>query len=332
MPEPGAITRIGKKISQVVGLAFGGGIFRDVEQAYTYLMDIWEPGDRVFLVGFSRGAYAARLLAAVLHQLGLLPRGNHNLAPYVIRLFRALSDDGAAAATHFKLAAQFQYAFARVAADDQDQRKFPVHFLGLWDTVSSVGWVWDPPAYPYTAKNPSVGIIRHAIAIDERRAFFRQNRMFRANSAQDFEERWFPGVHSDIGGGYSTSDGGLWQRPFSWILDEASRAGLSFDDRRIQSILSPEGRCVDTKHESLTWKWWLAEFFPKLRYREGTKRRMPSLNSGRFRSVAAGALIDQWALQRLREDLSYRPANLSPTFVRSVLALPSVPSVLAYAD
>jgi uncharacterized protein (DUF2235 family) len=55
-------------------------------------MEQWEPGDRVFIFGFSRGAYTARVLAGLLHNFGLMPRGAYNLLPYVIKNYRALSD------------------------------------------------------------------------------------------------------------------------------------------------------------------------------------------------------------------------------------------------
>src|SRR5438067_2520897 len=63
MPEPGMGTKIGGFFSRVLGLAVGAGLPWKVEEAYTYLMDYWEPGDRVFIFGFSRGAYSARVLA-----------------------------------------------------------------------------------------------------------------------------------------------------------------------------------------------------------------------------------------------------------------------------
>ena len=98
LPEPGVFTRVGKRISELVGLAFGAGLAGKVGEAYSYLMDFWEPGDQVFLFGFSRGAYTVRLLAGMLHALGLLPRGNQNLVPYVMRLFKSVRPD---ALVHF---------------------------------------------------------------------------------------------------------------------------------------------------------------------------------------------------------------------------------------
>ena len=75
MGDPNTRTRIGKKWSVLTGLAFGNGILRNIGDAYRYLMNTYRDGDRVFLFGFSRGAYTVRALAGVLHMYGLLSPG-----------------------------------------------------------------------------------------------------------------------------------------------------------------------------------------------------------------------------------------------------------------
>src|ERR1700754_2707468 len=79
LPEPHLTTRIRKGVGMTNDLAFALGLAQKVEDAYRFLMDFYEPGSRVFLFGFSRGAYIARVLAGMLHSLGLLSRGNHGL-------------------------------------------------------------------------------------------------------------------------------------------------------------------------------------------------------------------------------------------------------------
>ena len=117
LPEPGVLSRLSTKISNMLGLAFGAGLNRNVEEAYSFLMDFWEPGDRVYLFGFSRGAYTVRVLAGLLHALGLLPRGNQNLVPYVLRLFSAIrgrSPDGSSGTSwYWRLCHEFRWTFAR---------------------------------------------------------------------------------------------------------------------------------------------------------------------------------------------------------------------------
>src|SRR6266851_149403 len=136
LPEPSVFTAAGKRISELFGLPFGGGLTWKVEEAYSYLMDYWEPGDRVFLFGFSRGAYTARVLAGLLHELGLLPRGNQNLVPYVMRLFKAVRKDARPGtdqgdSEYWRLCNEFRWTFARQVSAGSDDRRFPVHFLGL---------------------------------------------------------------------------------------------------------------------------------------------------------------------------------------------------------
>ena len=198
LPEPGILIPMLKTLTRWFGLAFGLGLSHKVAQAYTYLIDFWEPNDRVFLFGFSRGAYTARVLAGLLHQLGLLPRGNYNLIPYAMKYFRRITEGrhhqsrAVDTSKWKKLCDDFRHTFARAVKPGDNERRFQVHFLGVWDTVSSVGWVWDPKHFPFTAYNPSVKHIRHAVAIDERRAFFRQN-LFRPAPGQDVLELWFGG-------------------------------------------------------------------------------------------------------------------------------------------
>jgi uncharacterized protein (DUF2235 family) len=337
LPEPGALTRLQKRISELFGLAFGAGLTWKVGEAYTYLMESWEPGDRVFLFGFSRGAYTVRVLAGLLHALGLLPRGNSNLVPYVLRLFAAGRGQSAGQAdtgsNYWKLCNSFRKTFARQISEDADERRFTVHFLGLWDTVSSVGWVWDPRTFPYTVRNPSVASIRHAVSVDERRWFFRQNLM-EPSDGQDLKEQWFPGVHCDVGGGYPLKGGGLWRVAFGWIVDEARSAGLYVDDRRLQHILEKPSASPrpwhDPKHESLTWYWWPAEFFPKIVWRPDIKRRVPDIGRGRHRFIRPGDIMHKSTLLRLRETADYAPPNLSEGFRQRVKALDAVPDSLAY--
>jgi uncharacterized protein (DUF2235 family) len=80
----GAWTPIGQRISKLFGLAFGSGLRTNLGEAYTYLMQHYEDGDRLFIFGFSRGAYTARALAGLLRAAGLLRPGSENLVPYAV--------------------------------------------------------------------------------------------------------------------------------------------------------------------------------------------------------------------------------------------------------
>ncbi len=192
-------------------------------------MDNYEPGDQIYLYGFSRGSYTVRALTGVLYQFGLLPAGGYNLIPYVLRYAKAINAlDGATVqktSDYWKISAEFRATFARINTSPQPpSRTVRIHFLGVWDTVSSVGWIWKPVHFPYTTRNPSIDIVRHAVSLDEHRAFFRQNRWLkREEDVQNVWEVWFAGVHSDVGGGYPEQEGGLWRTPFLWMLRESMK-------------------------------------------------------------------------------------------------------------
>jgi uncharacterized protein (DUF2235 family) len=126
----------------------------------------------VFFFGFSRGAYTVRSLASLLHMYGLVSRGNEPLVPYAIRMLVAIQHakgegDREQRRRYFQLAKDFQETFSRAPCKPW--------FVGVWDTVSSVGWIENQLRLPFVADNPGIQIGRHAIAIDERRTFFRTN-------------------------------------------------------------------------------------------------------------------------------------------------------------
>lgn len=315
------------KIRTGIDLAFATGLAQNVTEAYTWLMEQWQEGDKIYVFGFSRGAYTARVVAALLHHIGLLPKNSGHLIPYALRLLRSLRNDSASG----PIGDHFRKTFARVTSDPE--RRVKTHFVGVWDTVSSVGWVWDPVKYRFTANNLSVSIVRHAIAIDERRAFFRQNRMNKANStpAQDHQQLWFAGVHSDIGGGYA--DTKLWRCAFDWMVTEARTAGLRVDDARLTAVAPPLADAWNEgQHESLK-KWWiLAEFFPKLHWNEKKGRHDIRFNLFRRRRIQNGELLHATALERIRSKPGYSPSNLSKAFRAYVKSLPAVPAVLPYSE
>lgn len=322
LPGPGLVTRVGKFLSKVIDLAFATGLDRNVEEAYTYLMNNWEPGDTVYLFGFSRGSYTARVVAALLYHVGLLPRGSENLIPYALRLLRIARKDNR------NLGDQFRETFARPT--ERADRRFSVHFVGLWDTVSSVGWFWEPEKFRYTATNPGIAIVRHAIALDERRAFYRQNRFYPPNDTpQDLQQLWFPGVHSDVGGGYADSN--LGRCAFDWILDAAIAAGMHVDAARRHAVAPPIAKpWLEKKHNSLGPPWWLLEFFPKIHYNSQKGRKEIRLNLFRSRKLLDGELLHESTLRRLKDDDDYKPAAISRAFRNHVRGLTAIPPTLPY--
>jgi uncharacterized protein (DUF2235 family) len=322
MPGPGFGTSVGKRASRYMDLGFATGLDGKVVQAYCYLMNTWEPGDRVFMFGFSRGAYSVRVLAGLLHAVGLLPPRSDSLVPYAMRLYGARRKARTDAQTrrYFAVLNAFQRTFARPVPGPKHSRRFPTHFLGVWDTVSSVGWVWEPTSFPHTRANDSIVSSRQAIALDERRCFFRQNRLAEGTPTRDAKERWFAGVHSDVGGGYA--DGGLWRAPFVWMVDEARQCGLAIDGRRKDALLRkatmPAELWAGPMHESLRGPWWLAEVIPKPSFRREFGRSVPAVGLGRTRHIDTPIAIHASAIERIWREPGYEARSLHRDFVSAV--------------
>jgi uncharacterized protein (DUF2235 family) len=310
MPEPWQTTRLAKRWSVLKGLAFGSGFMRNIGDAYAFLMDTYEPGDQVFLFGFSRGAFTARAVAAMLHSVGLLLPGSKNLIPYAQRYWRDdLRKDTGDDTPGAKVCAEFKQTMAR---------ECPVHFIGVWDTVSSVGLINLFQTFPWTYKNPIVSHVRHAVAIDERRSCFRQNLMMPAFAGQDVINVWFPGVHSDVGGGYPAQEAGLAKVAFEWMMREAGLCGMHIDASALKHQMHQAGAspdpCAD-RHESLKGGWRLVELIPVRRYNWTSGKNEWRWPLGSPRNIQRNAgephvRLHHSVITRLKGRNDYQPPNL----------------------
>jgi uncharacterized protein (DUF2235 family) len=318
MGAPTATNRLSKAWSVVMGLAFGAGLLSNVSDAYRYLMDTYEDGDKVFLFGFSRGAYTARALAGVLHMFGLLCPGNDGLIPYIIQLYARRTRKAGGMTHTFEVADGFRDTFGR---------KCPLHMVGVWDTVSSVGWVWDPLKLPYTAQNPTMINGRHAVSIDERRCYFRNNLWGSQLEGQSIKQVWFAGVHSDVGGSYAPALSRLSQIALEWMLCEASSLGLLINAERANQVLARVPAPVPPPpkvpppppvppnpaakiNNSLTFVWWILEFFPHSYYDSVAKKKKWRIPLGARRVIPEDSVLHATVIEKLQVDPSYRPPNL----------------------
>lgn len=296
MAPPAALTRIAQAVTRLLGMALGYGLFDDIRDAYCYLMNNYQAGDRIYIFGFSRGAYTARALAALVDVYGLMGPGNDSQVRYAIRMIRSANKIEAGTENNFfASAAGFKRTFSLPQC--------PIRFVGVWDTVSSVGWFENPVHLPNTANNPSVQASRHAISIDERRAFFRTNlwrpRDTGLTGPRDLAQVWFAGDHCDVGGGHAESESGLSQCALQWMVREAEAAGLLVDaGRRDELFTASPPDPLAKAHESLTWYWKVLEIVPKRHWnwaRRAWERRM---NLGRRRTIPPKSLIHRSVEQR----------------------------------
>jgi uncharacterized protein (DUF2235 family) len=296
----GAITHIGQWWTKVIGLAFGYGLTSDIGDIYAFLMDNYEAGDRVYLFGFSRGAYTVRAVSGMLQMFGLLRGGDYNLIQYATGMLKQKRQDDEA----FQIAGEFKATFAR---------ECPSYFVGVWDTVSSVGWIYDPVFIPYTARNPGMRIGRQAVSIDERRCMFRQN-LWDPLDGQDIKQAWFSGVHSDIGGGYAEQESGLAKIALEWMMVEARAAGLAINPVAADRVLGITGGMTKPDpagpiHNSLKGSWLALEVFPHRHYDWDTKRWTWKIPLGVRRTIRRGAIHETVRL-RMQAGIGYNPPNL----------------------
>jgi uncharacterized protein (DUF2235 family) len=327
MGSPTARNWLQKKWDVICGLAFGFGITSCIADAYHYLMQSYEPGDQIYLFGFSRGAYTARALGGLLHMYGLLHKGNEGLIPYITEKFATRTKETQGMAHTLEVAEGFKQTFCQDVL---------LHFVGVWDTVSSVGWVSDPVVIPFTASNPIMEIGRHAVSIDERRCFFRDNlwgKPFQPGEpgfrvSQDIKQVWFCGVHSDVGGSYPEGESGLSKITLEWMLREAKLAGLRINDNEAKRVLgvAPPAPFVrpdptDGQHESLNGPWWALEFLPHYKYdkRKGRPHwTWPPLGEHRHLPIDAEthqnlAVLHESVFDRRQNVPEYCPKNLVGT-------------------
>jgi len=244
---PGAQTKVAKMTTKLLGLAFGYGLSKNIADAYTYLMNHYEIGDRIYLFGFSRGAYTVRALAGMLQDVGLLEKGSDNLLHYAIRKYtqqgrRKWADIGA-----------FKSALCRPIQKSSPRFAVPIHFLGVWDTVKSVGLFRTSIQLPFTRKLPNVNTARHAVAFDEKRSKYRPN-LWTASGGLDGDVRtvWFAGVHADVGGGYPATERGLADITLEWMLDSATLHGLLIDRDRFETARQKRIDDLKKHHDSIT--------------------------------------------------------------------------------
>jgi uncharacterized protein (DUF2235 family) len=246
----GAWTAPAQRISRLLGNAFGAGMRTNLEEAYTFLINHWEPGDRIFIFGFSRGAYCARAMAGLLNLIGVMRPGSENLVRYAVSNYARRNpkwrkDDWIKAKQ-----------FASVMSQEVDGHFWvPVTYLGLWDTVKAPGILRRSMEWPFTRTLPNVVAGRHAVSIDEKRRPFREYLIDEAQTAID--EVWFAGVHSDVGGGFLDQPR-LGDVALKWITDGARATGILVREDRPFAPLTTDN-ATGIIHR-MAWYWSLLIF------------------------------------------------------------------------
>ncbi|MEM7506403.1 MAG: DUF2235 domain-containing protein [Pseudomonadota bacterium] len=261
----------------------GAGINRSILRGYAFLSTRWRPGDRIFLFGYSRGAYAVRSLAGMIGKMGLVRDGHRGE-----RRLRAA----------FGIYRDGDNPEIEAFANKHCHRDVPIEVIGIWDTVRALGLPY--PLLSYLAPAATefhdhtlgrhINHGYHALALDEDRTAFKP---ILWEKTPDWEGRleqvWFPGAHADIGGDIRGPDPArpLSHIPFNWILRNGAQHGLLLPDRWQDRF--PE----DAAAAMIGCRTGIARAF--------------LLRQRRVTSLGDGTALHLSIAQRMRAIASYRP-------------------------
>jgi uncharacterized protein (DUF2235 family) len=265
-------SKVAKVLDKFGGGALGWGLTENIEEAYRALVFCYEPGDEVFIFGFSRGAYTARSLAGMIRSGCIPPRDAVGRISAALDRYRSRDPETKPDDPESFL---FRRDFSPYTATSEAEFNWRVQtkaglcvklnlaYLGVWDTVGALG----VPGFLSAAKlfnkkyqfhdtdlSRSVASARHAVAIDERRRTFppslwdNLDRLNKLALTRDddmgldpatvatwpYRQEWFPGDHSTVGGG--VEKGGLASASFGWIAEGARAAGLDMRPEVIDKI------------------------------------------------------------------------------------------------
>ena len=237
-------------MDKVSGGAFGTGIEDNIRNIYRDIVYNYEQGDELYLFGFSRGAFTVRTLAGFMNFVGLVEKDDDYYVPEIYHCYETNKGEGSK---------EWQDAFHNVKGTRAGP---PIRFIGVWDTVGALGapgvigkmaGAFNGNKYEYhdVGLNSSIENAYHALAVDERRKPFIPTLWTRPEGwSGTLVQAWFPGVHSNVGGGYKPD--GLANEALHWLVGNASSLGLEVDWDYLKFF---EPHFNSTLHDSMSMKY-----------------------------------------------------------------------------
>lgn len=346
----GVGTQVGTKI---IGGALGYGIDQGVIDAYEWLIENYNDGDKLYIFGFSRGAYTARSLSGLISKCGLLYQG----APLSVRALydryrnRDTKGQKINPRTIRQLAVDNKENPENNGPKDQQERwmlkycnKPDIHFLGVWDTVGSLGLRLPFGDIPYISSESYQFLetdlrltnlhAYHALAIDEHRQKFAPtlwtktaDNLAKPREIEAVEQRWFAGAHANVGGGYPNDL--LAQRPLQWLMTKANILGLEFRyEVDIDGDIS-DSECTDSYADFMGGIYKFLPFSEKHYRVIGNPKKEEYLTEPK----SINETIDRSVFERWHKRKDYRPANLKSWADRHGITIESlIPEQTVKAD
>lgn len=254
------------KLLKIVGGATGLGLSRNIRQLYRDLVWHYDPGDNIFLFGFSRGAFTVRSLAGLIYACGVIDKTKCDAKTLRDRIDEAF---GVYRQVHVKqdrsLAQDFRDAHSLVnhrRGDDfsDDPHAIPIKCVGVWDTVGAVGLPIDELTdaldllfkwnfYKHDLL-PCILNGFHALAIDDARHSFHPE-IWDERTKKDYqtiEQVWFSGVHSNVGGGYPKDQ--MAMVTLQWMMEKAYDCGLRYREdlrKQFEDEANVNGKLYDSR-------------------------------------------------------------------------------------
>jgi len=285
----------GKMTSRVFDGATGYGISAKILQAYRFIINNYQQGDELFLFGFSRGAFTVRSLSGLIRNSGILKTVNMNLVDKAYSIYHSRHpryQPREIEATLFR---------KTYAVEETTQIKF----IGVWDTVGALGnplfmksLLSRRNQFHDTDLSSRIDFAFHALAIDEKRKNFEATLWHQQphSVGQVLEQVWFPGVHTDVGGGNPES--GLSDIALQWMLEKARGCNLNFDS----IIINPMPSAI--MHESYRGFYRLQNKF------------LRPIGVADPKHGATNESVHPAVIERYKNDNTYRPQNLVEYFNR----------------
>lgn len=294
----------GNLVDRVTGGAFGDGLEDNIHDAYRFLVANYEPGDELYLFGFSRGAFTARSIGGMIRKCGILRRESVRHYADAVALYRDDEHPDAPGPVAFRA----RHSVNAGAAT-------PIRFIGVWDTVGALGiplrglraLTRGQHQFHDTELSGSVQFAYHALAVDEHRAPFAPTLwQYKPKPGQSVQQVWFCGAHADVGGGYAVT--ALSDIALDWMIARAQGAGLAFDDAAVAAYplhSDPRG----TLHDSKTGLYVFTPGIDRVIGVSGETGAGPA----RYDPTQS---LHASVLTRWDSDASYRPPSLAAYFRR----------------
>jgi uncharacterized protein (DUF2235 family) len=216
-------------LDRYTGGAFGAGIEANIRNLYRFIVYNYNIGDELYFFGFSRGAFTVRTLTGFMNKIGLIEKDGDYYVPEIYACYESSKAAGSP---------EWTAAFHNIK---RVRPCPPIRFVGVWDTVGALGapgflgQILNKNKYQYhdIGLTPEIENAYQALAIDERRKPFQPNIWTRPDEwVGKLEQAWFPGVHCNVGGGYSPD--GLANEALHWIVEKAEGLGLELDNAYLE--------------------------------------------------------------------------------------------------